>query len=175
MPSAFAKLLLVASSLAPVLGAIAVINIANQGPWLHSLCWFGFALFLVITCWIMLTYQSENAEKHEVHIHQFERTDQEILAFLLAYLLPFISTDNIAFTSGWLVLAYILGMISLVIAHVGAFHFNPVMWLLKYHFYAVKDSNGISHVLISRKQFTKIGVTVQTVRLAHNIYLHTGD
>ena len=158
-----------------MLGAIATIQVASRGPWWHSASWFGAALLLVFLCWGMLSYAATNAQKHQFRIDQFERSDQDIIAFLLAYLLPFIATDSIAFTKGWLVGAYILGLISLVIAHAGAFHFNPVMWLLGYHFYAVKDADGMPHVLISRCRLSSAGVSVETVRLADNIYLHTGD
>ena len=94
---------------------------------------------------------------------------------MLAYLLPFVSAESGAFNKSWLVGTYILFTIILVISHVGAFHFNPVMWLLRYHFYSVKDSDGISQVLISRKRFHQTGMNVRTVRLAHSIYLHLGD
>ena len=67
-------------------------------------------------------------------------------------------------------LAWILAIIILAIVHAGAFHFNPVMGLL-YHFYSVKDDNGVSNLLISRKPLSKVGVDVETVRVAHNIYL----
>ena len=169
-----AKFLLVASSLAPALGAVAVIN-GRSDDWMSWAVPLGAAVVLVGFCWGMLAYAAANAERHRFEIEEFERTDQEVLAFLLAYLLPFISTEGAAFTKHWLVGAYILAMIMLVIAHVGAFHFNPVMWLLGYHFYAVKDRNGISQVLISREKFRRTGDRVETVRLAHNIYMQTGD
>jgi hypothetical protein len=105
----------------------------------------------------------------------FERNDQEILAFLLAYLLPFVSAENMAFTGEWLTGVYIFAIIFLVIAHAGAFHFNPVMGLLGYHFYAVKNADGVSLVLISKNELRRPGRDVQTVRLAHHIYLHIGD
>ena len=96
------------------------------------------------------------------------------IAFLLAYLLPFVSSENMAFTGEWLTGAYILGVIFLVIAHAGAFHFNPVMGLLGYHFYAVKNNDGVSRLLISEAELHRPGEDVQAVRLAHHIYLHTG-
>ena len=132
------------------------------------------ALVLVVLCWAMLRYAAKNAQKHQFHIKEFERNDQEVLAFLLAYLLPFVSADNMAFTGQWLTGAYILAIIFLVIAHAGAFHFNPVMGLLGYHFYAVKNGDGVSQLLISRAELQRPGKEVRTVRLAYHIYLHTG-
>jgi len=48
------------------------------------------------------------------------------------------------------------------------------MGLLRYHFYSVKNSDGVSHLLISRAELWRPGKDVQRVRLAHGIYLHTG-
>ncbi|MEY6431180.1 hypothetical protein ABC977_02025 [Thioalkalicoccus limnaeus] len=79
-----------------------------------------------------------------------------------------------AVAGDWLTGAYVLAIIFLVIAHAGAFHFNPVMGLLGYHFYAVKNGDGVSHLLISRIELRRPGRDVTTVRLAHGIYLHTG-
>lgn len=174
MLSTFAKFLLVSTSLAPILGAVAVNQFARDEPWCRWAWWLVAGLVLVILCWAMLRYAAKNAQKHRFHVKEFERNDQEVLAFLLAYLLPFVSAENMAFTGEWLTGAYILGIIFLVIAHAGAFHFNPVMGLLGYHFYAVKNSDGVSQVLISKDELRRPGSDIQTVRLAHHIYLHTG-
>lgn len=174
MLNTFAKFLLVATSLAPILGAVAVNQLARDEPWTQWVCWLAAALLLVILCWAMLRYTAGNAQKHLFHIKEFERNDQEVLAFLLAYLLPFVSAENMAFTGEWLTGAYILGIIFLVIAHAGAFHFNPVMGLLGYHFYAVKNGDGVSNLLISKNELRRPGRDLQTVRLAHHIYLQTG-
>lgn len=173
MLNTLAKFLLVSTSLAPVLGAVAVNQIARQEPLTRWVGWLAVAILLVLLCWAMLHYAAGNAQKHLFHIKEFERNDQEVLAFLLAYLLPFVSAENMAFTGDWLTGAYIILVIFLVVAHAGAFHFNPVMGLLRYHFYAVKNGDGVSHLLISRAELRRPGSDVQTVRLGHGIYLHT--
>jgi MFS family permease len=174
MLNKFAKFLLMATSLSPVLGAVAVNQFARQEPWTRWAGWLIAALLLVFLCWALLRYAARNAQKHLFHIKEFERNDKEVLAFLLAYLLPFVSTNDMAFSGEWLTGAYIFGVIFLVFAHAGAFHFNPLMGLLGYHFYAVKNGDGVSHLLISKDELTRGGKDVHTVRLAHGIYLHTG-
>lgn len=169
-----ARFLLVSTSLAPVLGAVAVRQFAQGEPYARWLSWLVIGSLLVFLCWAMLRYAACNAQKHLFHIREFERNDKEVLAFLLAYLLPFISNDGMLSSGEWLVGLYVVAVIFVVIAHAGAFHFNPVMGLLGFHFYNVKSSDGISHLLISRAELRKTGVNVQTVRLAHGIYLCTG-
>jgi len=174
MLNTFAKFLLVSTSMSPLLGAVAVNQFAHHEPWTRWGMWLAAAVLLVVLCWAMLRYAARNAQKQLILIKEFDRNDQEVLAFLLAYLLPFVSSENMAFTDEWLTGAYILGIIFLVIAHAGAFHFNPVMGLLGYHFYTVRNGDGVSHLLISKEELRRPGKDVQTVRLAHTIYLHTG-
>ena len=169
----FAKFLLMATSLSPVLGAVAVNQFARHEPWTRWGGWLGAALLLVFLCWALLQYSARNAQHHPFHIKEFERNDTEVFAFLLAYLLPFVSSTDMAFTGEWLTGAYIFAVIFLVFAHAGAFHFNPVMGLLGFHFYYVKNVDGVSHLLISKAELRRPGKDVQTVRLAHGIYLQT--
>ena len=174
MLNSFAKILLMATSLSPVLGAVAVNQFARHEPWPRWCGWLIAAVLLVVLCWALLRYAARNAQQHQFCIKEFERNDKEVLAFLLAYLLPFVSSKDMAFSGEWLTGAYIFGVIFLVFAHAGAFHFNPVMGLLGYHFYSVKNGDGVSNLLISKAELRRPGKDVQTVRLAHGIYLHTG-
>lgn len=174
MLNTFARFLLVSTSLSPLLGAVAVNQFARGEPAMRWGAWLAVALLLVFLCWALLQYAAKNAQQHQFHIKDFERNDKEVLAFLVAYLLPFLSTEKMGFAGDWLTGAYVLAIIFLVIAHAGAFHFNPVMGLLGYHFYAVKNGDGVSHLLISKDELRRPGRDVKTVRLAHGIYLHTG-
>lgn len=175
MLNRFAKFLLVATSLSPVLGAVAVNQFAIGRPWTGWFPWLAVALLLVLVCLLLLRYAAGNAQKQALRIEQFENNDKEVLAFLVTYLLPFISSKDMAFQGQWLTGAYILAIIFMVIAHAGAFHFNPVMGLLGYHFYGIKNSDGLSLLLISKSELRRKGVEIATVKLANNIYLHTGD
>lgn len=174
MLNRFAKFLLVATSLSPILGAVAVNKLALGNPWMDWSPWLVTALLLILICWLLLRYAAANAQKHKFRIAEFESNDKEVLAFLLAYLLPFISSENMAFEGQWLTGAYILAVIFLVVAHSGALHFNPVMGFLGYHFYGVKNGDGVPQLLISKTELRRPGVEIQAVRLAHHIYLQTG-
>lgn len=174
MLNTFARFLLVSTSLSPLLGAVAVNQFARGEPAARWGAWLTVAILLILLCWALLRYAAKNAQRHQFRIKEFERNDKEVLAFLVTYLLPFLSTEKMGFAGDWLTGAYVLAIIFLVIAHAGAFHFNPVMGLLGYHFYAVKNCDGVSHLLISREELRRPGRDVKTVRLAYEIYLHTG-
>lgn len=172
MLNRFAKFLLVATSLSPLLGAVAVSKISHGEPALHWVPWIITAVLLAFLCWAVLWYSARHVQQQSCYIKEFEQNDKEILAFLVTYLLPFLSSEKMGFVGDWMTGAYVLLIIFAVITHAGAFHFNPVMGLLGYHFYSVKNSEGCSYLLISKIELTKQNVEVQTVRLAHHIYLH---
>lgn len=173
MLNRFAKFLLVATALSPMLGAVAINQIAHGRQWRSWLPWLVSAVCLALICWWVLLYVARAGEKHTIKIKEFEDKDKEVLAFLLTYLLPFLATEKLEFKGEWMTGAYIMAIIIMTIIHAGAFHFNPVMGLL-YHFYSVKDDDGASNLLISRKPLCKIGEEIETVRISHNIYLKRG-
>ena len=173
-----AKFLLVATSLSPVLGAVAVSQFEFSESWRSWAWWLVVmgTLLLPCLCWALLMYAKKNAPKQLFYIKEFERKDQEMLVFLFIYLLPFIRSENTTFATEWLTSVYVLTIIIIAIAYADAFHFNPVMRLLfGYRFYAAKDRDGISNLLISKRDLRRPGEEVQTVRLAWNVYLYIGD
>lgn len=171
----FAKCLLVSTSLSPVLVANAINQFERCEPWTSYIWWLVVALLLAIFCLSLLRYAAIKAEKHEFQITEFERKDQELLAFLFIYLLPFVRSENMTFASHWLTSIYVLTVIIVAIAYVGAFHFNPVMRIFGYRFYAVKNHHGVSALLISKTDLRRPGGKLQTVQLAWDVYLHVGD
>ena len=169
----FAKLLLIATSLSPLLGAVAVNKYANGDPYWWS--WILVTVLLGLICWLLLFYLSRSLSKNTFTIGEFESNDKEILAFLLTYLLPFISSDKLSFTGEWLTGVYIILIILVVLMHADAFHFNPVMAILGFHFYSVKDGDGLSYLLITRDPIRRPGKAIRTVSLAHNIQLQVKE
>lgn len=171
MLNGFAKLLLVATSLSPVLGAVAVNQITLNRPWTSWTPWLVVGVLLVVVCVLLLRYAEHTAQNEIISIAEFEANDKDVLAFLLAYLLPFLSSESMGFDGQWLTGAYILLIIFLVVSHTGAFHCNPVMALLGYHFYRIKTKEGISQLLICHGTLMRPNQEVSTVRLAPHIYL----
>jgi len=157
-----------------MLGAVAVNQLALGKPWVDWLPWVVIAVLLLFICWGLLYYAAGNAQVHKVKVEQFEDNDKEVLAFLLAYLLPLISVKDTVAEIHWMTGTYVLVIILLVFTHARAFHFNPVMGLLGYHFYSLKGSDGMSLLLISRLELKRSGKELDTVCLAPNIYLHKG-
>ena len=80
------KGLLAATSLSPVLGAVAVSEFERGEPWMNWAWWVAAAILLAVLCWLMLRYAAKKAQKSLFYIKDFERKDQEMLVFLFIYL-----------------------------------------------------------------------------------------
>ena len=102
MLSIFAKILLVSTSLSPVMLVMAVNQAERCNTWSSWAWWLGPAIFLVALCWVLLRSTEKKAQQHLIYIKEFERKDQEMLTFLFIYLLPFIRSENLAFASEWI-------------------------------------------------------------------------
>ena len=185
-----AKFILSLTSLAPVLGALFVNRLDQGEPWKNGLYYLivaflrepwknGFhylivAFLLFILCWLFLDkYASKELEIEPLYIKEFDRRDLEMLTFLLIYLLPFIQSDDPMFARGWFTNTYIIVIVTLVFVDVGAFQFNPMMRLIGYRFYIVKNQKGVSYLLISKQVLRTPGIEIPVVPISHDVYLHT--
>ncbi len=171
----YGKIILSLTSLAPVLGALFMIHLDRGDPWsgIHYLI---IAFFLFILCWLLLDkYAPKELEIEPLYIKEFDRRDLEMLTFLLIYLLPFIQSDDPMFDRGWFTNIYVVIIVTLVFVDVGAFQFNPMMRLIGYRFYIVKNQDGISHLLISKRVLKETGIEIPVVPISHDIYLYTED
>ena len=151
------------------------VNQFERCNWLFGTIWTGLTLFLIGFCLGLLKYAAKNGPESPLYIKEFENKDQEILTYLFIYLLPFIRSENPTFASMWITGIVTLVIIILFIAHVGAFHYNPVMRIFGYRFYAIKNAHGVTNLLISKKDIPRPDRKLPTVKLARNVYLYTED
>lgn len=174
--SFFAKCLLVATSLSPVLGAAAIRQFTQGIPWTCWIWWLIFGVMLIVLCKGLLLYAERNVQTCILHTVEFERKDQEVLTFLFIYLLPFIRSDGLAFFQDWITSVYVLAIIIACIVYSGAYHFNPVMQLVwRYRFFSVRDEFGVPNLLISKKDLRRPRNKIKAVMLARNVYLQIGE
>jgi len=173
MLNKFAKIMLVATSLAPVLGAFGMISYSsNHSIWLAAR-WFLCAALLLFICWLILQYVTERGEKEPLTIRSFRNVDREVLTFLLIYLLPLIAKDSLPeFQIS--VSIYVFLIITWAVYHSNAFFFNPLLGLLGYHFYAVESLDGVPHVLITRDTIRVPSAELEVIQLFDHTYLVVG-
>ena len=148
MIGGFAKGLLFLSSFLPAFLIFTLLNWAKYGPWalLPLLAGFvGILGLLAVLAWVRTTVPIPLLVK-SVH-----RKDAEALAYLVTYVLPFLSVNFSDLTSlaGFFVL-----FVTLAIIYISAdmLHVNPTLSLLGWHVYEVETSAGYSHTVITRRR-----------------------
>ena len=169
MLGAFAKFFLVATSLAPITLTWAFADWRQAGPLTRQWAALGVTLGLVLLCWLII-----EASKRQLQVISFSATsvrpaDAEVVGFVVAYLLPLVSTSTGAFD--YTVLAFVGVLLALVVWSVNAFTFNPLLTLLGYHFYEVASDNGVSFVLVTRRNIRRATDLKSVVQLTNYLLL----
>ena len=159
------------TSLAPVLGAYAVTDVSQGKPLLIAICWLIPAVLLVIIVWLLMVFASRMLAKERLTVTSVRSTDKETLAYLVAYLLPIISNDVLDFRTHLATATFVFIVLFIAVYHSSAFHFNPLLGLVGYHFYEVQSEGGMTYMLITRRMVRQQKITLPVVELACYVYL----
>ena len=104
-------------------------------------------------------------------VKEFNRRDQGAIAFLFVSLLPFLRTPYPFFDGNLVIIFYVVVIIFMSIVDTGAYNFNPVMILLGYKFYEVKDNEDMHHLLILRRNLTQSKKEIFVNRISDNVWI----
>lgn len=149
MLSGFAKLSLTATSIAPVGFTYAFAAFLAGESGIGILISF-VSFLLIIICISIFWYAIRHVEPFSFKIVSLEAADRENLSLLLIYLLPLFTTD---FESlNWLVWVPSLVIIALVVGTGYSYHFNPILGVMGWHFYRASTPEGVTYVLLTKKQ-----------------------
>ncbi|NTU61503.1 MAG: hypothetical protein HGA53_00325 [Anaerolineaceae bacterium] len=166
MLNKLAKLALVSTALAPICLTLWFVEISNA--WQPTLSWScnlishwqvgsGYLLTAMILsgmCFglVWLSASPYGLEPLPVSIKAVKTVDNEIVGFLLVYLLPLINQSQS--TIRLPVLVFVAVIFFLIVYNSHAYHFNPLLGFFGYHFFEVTIEGDITYVLITRKNIT---------------------
>jgi hypothetical protein len=159
MLSFAARLLLTATSIAPVSLTYSWVAF-YQGQQLIAAIALAIAGGALCLCLLLLRHVRKNAEILRFETSSIEPADAENIGFMLLYLFP-LFTDRIGDLNCELWIP-ILGIFAVVVGTGYGYHFNPLLGLLKWHFYKVTSKEGVSYVLITKKH-------LRTARAVHRV------
>ena len=112
-------------------------------------------------------------ESFSFQVSSIEAADRENMAFLLLYLLPlFIASFD---ALNWVVWAPILVIFALITSTGYSYHFNPLLGIMKWHFYKVGTPEGVTYVLITKKELRRASDPLVVVQLTEYIVLDIGE
>lgn len=158
------KVVLVSTSIAPILLTSWVVeqtNIYNYENtffenvvfnWRFGIEYIISTIILVTICIVILETVKKRLEWLPIQISDIKPADKESISFILVYLLPL--AKGVASNFNTPVLLFITILFFLLVINTNAYHFNPLLSFIGYHFYEVKANNGVHYILISRKSIT---------------------
>lgn len=171
MLSRVAKLMLTSTAIAPVLLTYAWVAF-QSGKSCVALILAASCVALVFVCWLLLRYAKNNLERMSFKPVSVEAADRENMGFLLLYLLPLFTAQFD--TLNWNVWIPAILIFAAVVATGYSYHFNPLLGLMGWHFYKVGTAEGVTYVLITKKQLRNATDTVEIGQLTEYIVLDLG-
>jgi hypothetical protein len=171
MQSWFARLLLTSTALAPVGMTYAWVALVQGNPCLGAMILLT-SLLLVLICLLVLAHAKRNLPASDFKAVGIEAADHENTAFLLLYVMP-LFTQKLN-TLEWQFWVPTLAIFALITATGYNYHFNPLLGLLRWHFYKVQSPEGVTYILITKKQLRTAADTIRVGQLTEYMLLDLG-
>lgn len=168
----FAKALLISTAIAPIALVYAWVAF-GEGQLGLAFSLIVICLLLVISCIVLLQRGKKDLERFPFKPQSVEAADRENVAFMLLYLSP-LFTSQFSQLNMTLLIPTIL--IFLLLTATGYnYHFNPLLGLVGWHFYKVSSSEGVTYVLITKKQLRNTSQIAEVGQLTEYILIDLGD
>ncbi|TKU59823.1 hypothetical protein FDX10_22830 [Citrobacter sp. wls713] len=165
-----ARLLLTASSIAPVCITLIFIGYVEKARWLiySSL---SIALLSWFLCVFFIYYAKKNLVELSKQIDSISPANKEVTNYFLSYLFPLLGTSSIA--ESWKYALFFYCSLLFYISFSENYNFNPLLSLHGYKFYEAEDDTGVGFVLISKEIITDVkDKTFHVIQLTDYTFLH---
>lgn len=164
MFSVLLRSLMVATSLAPVLLTQAIV--ARDTP---CAIWWGLAAIALCVMAILLLRLAPAQNEEEVRIKAVKNSGQELLGFMLTYLLPLVvaSSEQLDMVAA----GFVLLLIALLVFHGNMYHVNPLLGIFGYRFYEITATNDVTYVLVTKRNLRLARRVERVVRLSEYMLL----
>lgn len=172
------KFLLVATAFAPVMLTSAYVTWwkakGDKLTWSEALkvAWpsmwplIAGALVALIVCVIVMHCASRSLSRNPVVIKSIKPADKELIGFVLAYLLPL--ARGTPFEGYPLVVVLVVFFV--VVMTSNAYHTNPLLGMLGWHFYEVVIDE-VSYTMVSRRNIHNVRAIKEVVSLTDYMLL----
>lgn len=171
MLSSFARWILTATAVAPVLLSFAAV-FAFDKEWHWAIAAVGGCLLLVAVCYGMIRHARRELASSNFGFVKLEAADRENISFLLIYLLPLFTADldNL----NWSIWLPAIAIFAWITATGYSYHFNPLLNVLGWHFYRVEATEGVTYVLLTKRELRTASTSVEVCQLTEYILLDKG-
>lgn len=171
MLSRFAKALLVATSMAPVLCGYGFMGISAGQSLSEVWHWFAMAGGLTLIAFLMPIVARQRLAVQQLDLKSVKDADKEILTFLITYLLPLAGRSTPGDGAYGIAGIYVFAIIFLCVYHTNAFTFNPLLAMFGYHFFEVETKVGMKYLLMTKRVIRAQEIGTWAIQLADYVYL----
>ena len=171
MLSKAARLMLTSTAVAPVLLTYAWVAFQASNFYI-AIVLLAVCVLLVLICLGLLGYSKRHLERMKFSAVSIEAADRENIAFLLLYLLPLFTAPFA--TLNWQVWLPAIIVFGAVVATGYSYHFNPLLGLMGWHFYKVGTKEGVTYVLVTKKQLRNTSEIIEVGQLTEYIVIDLG-
>lgn len=165
----FAKFLLVLTAVAPIALTWAFADWRARGLHHHQSIAIAVAGGLAILCALVIAAARKQLPVFTFDATTIKNSDSEVVGFLVAYLLPLVSTSTSEFD--YTVLAFVSVLLGAVVWSSQSYSVNPLLSLLGYHFYEVASQDGVVYLLLTRSPLRRSADITHVAELSRTVLI----
>jgi hypothetical protein len=140
----FRKIILSISSLSPVALTFWFKEFSKSFDFFEGLQYLMIFVLTMIISFLTIHLSESKLEVIKVKISTVQNSDNEVVSYIFAYILPLIGFDL-------KITLFIIFLYLFIVFTTNIYHFNPIIGLFGYHYYTISFENGTTFVLISKK------------------------
>jgi len=168
MLSRSARFFLMISAIAPIGFTYSFVAII-EGKYLTAEIVLGACIIVTLLTLRFISYATKTLASQVFTPTSIETADSENIAFMLLYLIPLFENGINSFN--WSMTIPAIFVFSAVIWTGYGYHFNPLLGFLGWHFYKVGTKEGVTYILISKKEIRAAHKIIQVAQLTEFIVL----
>lgn len=171
----FWRLLLTASSIAPVCFTVSFIGFVNKNDYLLYIS-LTIGLSISLACIITIYFANKQLQILKKMVISVTPANKEITNYFLSYVFPLLGSDTIFQNTDMTI--FFFACLILYTLFSQSYNFNPLLSLFGYKFYEAQDSTGVGFVLLSKITLESIDPkkSVNVKQLCDYIYIYyNGD
>lgn len=177
----YIKILLFLSSYAPLFLICAISQKNNRTLW-HGDVW-GFGILSVVllalvavgvVAALLIVGHSRKMAATSLHALEISKSSQDTLAYLVTYLVPFV-TFSFDAKSALLADFMLLLFIGVLYLQSNMLYLNPTLALFGYRLYRVKTVNSVAEKTLIARALPKKGGIIRVIPVSEGIYIRHAD
>jgi hypothetical protein len=113
---------------------------------------------------------TQGTASRPLRIASIQSKDAEVMAYVFTYVFPFLGVD-LEKPEDAVSLAVFFGVLLVLQVSANLIHINPILSLIGYHLYEVRDETGEDRTLVTRRARVMRGSSINVVMIADDVLM----